>query len=75
MKLISEHDFFVCFTIVVGVFKKPDVWCSANEDATIVAKDRCSVRDVIGEDGTFIVNGSIEENDQGDRFDRTDADY
>ena len=26
-------------------------------------------------DGTFIVNGSIEENGQGDRFDRTDADY
>ncbi len=55
------ENFFsdVGFTIIVGIFKKPDVRSSANEDATIVAKDRCSVGDVICEDGAFVVGAIV----------------
>ena len=55
------ENFFpnVGYAIVVGIFKKPDVWSSANEDATIVAKDRCSVGDVISEDSAFIVGAIV----------------
>ena len=57
----SCENFFpnVGFTIVIGVFEKPDVRSSANEDATIVAKDRCSVGDVISEDSAFIVGAIV----------------
>ena len=55
------ENFFpnVGYAIVVGVFEKPDVRSSANEDATIVAKDRCSVGDVISEDSAFIVGAIV----------------